>query len=240
MRNTKLPILLLAISLTSCFHNSNKRVKGNGIITTENINISQFNHVEVSNAIEVIAKQDTAYTIRVVTDKNLVELIEIDADYRYNLTIGVRKGYDLQPTNSIKVYINSPSLKIIEASGASTIKSEGIFQLNEPVYCTASGASSINFTVNAPTAEATLAGASTIILKGKVDNLIVNASSASRALLFELLTNTTLADVSGASVGELNVSKLLKAKASGAATIRYLGDAIVEKEESSAATIAKQ
>jgi hypothetical protein len=240
MCKTNFHLILLAICWSGCFFSSNKKVKGNGKNISKNISVSQFNYVRVNNAIEVIATQDTTYAVKLVADENLIELIAIDTDYRYNLKIAVKKGYDLYPTDKIKVYISSPSLKKIEAFNASHIESKGILQLKEPLYCTASGASSINLTINVPTAEATLAGASRIKLKGEVKNLVVNASSASQVYFFDLFADTATVDLSGASIGELNVSKQLKAKAAGAAIIRYRGDPVVEKEESSAATITKQ
>jgi len=66
------------VILSSCHYFGGKRIVGNGKIVTRDHTVGQFQRVEISGAMDVYIKQDsTQQPVKVVTDENPQDLIEI-------------------------------------------------------------------------------------------------------------------------------------------------------------------
>jgi Putative auto-transporter adhesin, head GIN domain len=231
--------VLLTLVFTGCFINNKEKIKGNGKVITKEINTSNFNYLYVDNAIEVYYRQDSVFSIKVETDENLIDYLDIDADYRYNLVVSIKEGYRLSASDKIKVHITSPLIAIMEASGASGIYSQGIITTDAIMDIDVSGASRVKLELNAPSVKVNISGASTINLAGKTEQMEITASGASIANCFEITAAFANANVAGASRAELFVTNKLKADASGASSIIYKGSAEVNKNESGAGSIKR-
>src|SRR5688572_954404 len=115
-------ILVSSLFLTSCGV-FDKRVKGNGTVKSEDRPAEKFSSVNVSGAIDVYIRQDSLAAIRVETDENLIEYVEITANGDA-LTIRSRKGFNLKPTKGVKVYLTAPLFRKFTATGASNYFTE--------------------------------------------------------------------------------------------------------------------
>lgn len=232
--------LLAAASmvLASCKYVSGKHIRGNGNVITQTRNLSGFTGVDVSNAIDVYLKQDSAYSVKVVTDENLQTYILTE---KQGETLRIREEENTNPdaTGKIKVYVSAPLFKNLEASGASGFKSESLLQSAESVHVDVSGASEADLELKSPTVTAGMSGASKLLLRGQTRDLQVKGQGASRARCYELLSENAEVDISGASNADVFASVSLKAEASGASDIRYKGNPTVTSNSSGAGSIKK-
>jgi hypothetical protein len=239
MRNQLIIFSFTILFLAGCIFNGSKKIKGNGVIKTKKISLSQFNDINVNGAIHVFVKQDSVFSANIVADENLLEYVEVDATYRHVLNVNEKRGFRLSPSQPIRVYVTSPSIHIFDASGASSITSENLLNTDSLVYIKASGASNISLYISAGKTDADIAGASHLNLKGRSGELNITASGASNVKCFDLSSDKVLVDVAGASKAQVNFAVSLDAKASGASSILYKGEGQVSKNATGASSIEK-
>lgn len=229
-----LPVLFL---LTSCRFLGGERVRGNGNIVTVQRNVGDFNNIEAGGAVQVRVRQDAAHSVQVESDENLLEYLEIFKD-GHTLVIQPKKGYNLQPSNEVIVHVSAPAFRTLDASGASTIISEGQLT-SQHLELSASGASEIRLDVMASELQADLSGASTLELRGSSARFATEASGASKIKCLNLVTDETTLDLSGATDAEITANKQLNIEASGASSVDYRGNPNINQNSSGASSVRK-
>jgi hypothetical protein len=224
---------------SSCRFIGGKRIHGNGNVVTQDRSAGKFNSVDISGAIDVYLKQDSAHqAIKVETDENLQELVEIHEENGV-LYISPRDNYNLDPSKAIKVFVTAPHFRALSVSGASHIYGENKVSSSETLDIDLSGASEIKLDMKAPRINAEVTGASSVILTGETRDFSIEGSGASDIKCFDLMTENTTLDVSGASSAEVNASVKLDVHASGASGIKYKGTPSVTQDVSGASSVNK-
>ena len=235
-------IFIIAVSslllFSSCHEIFAKRIRGNGNIITQDRSTGQFNNINVSGNIDVYAKQDSAAFVKVETDENLLQYVEIIDDGEV-LRIHTKRGFYLKPSQHIKVYVSSPSFKRFEASGACSIFSENQITSADPISIDISGACGVSLDLNAPKINVDASGASSIKLKGQVKDFKVGGSGSTDIKCMDLQAENVILDISGAGDAEVYANAKLNVDVSGAADVRYKGNAAVTEHKSGAGSIKK-
>ena len=239
MRRIFLLSLLGLLIFSSCSYIGGKRINGNGNIVVQNRNTGQFNRVDVSGAIDVYLKQDSLQAIKVETDENLQELVEIYEESGV-LYISPRDNYNLDPSNKkVKVFVTASHFRGLGASGASNIYSESKLTSPETLDIDLSGASEVKLDVKAPRINSEISGASSIVLTRETKDFNIEGSGASGIKCFGLMTENTMLDISGAFSAEVFASVKLDVHASGASGVKYKGTPSVTQDLSGASSIKK-
>jgi len=235
-------LLILAfcslVTFSSCHFLHGEHIKGSGNVITQVRNVSNFTGVSVSGAIDLYLKQDSSFNVKVETDDNLQQYIIIGEE---NGVLHIRQAdnTDLDETGKIKVYVSAPLFKSMEASGACNIFSENRLSSNEVMNIDLSGSSDARIDLKAPKVDAGLTGASTLMLKGEAKEFLVDGSGSSNLKCFDLLTEQTRIEVSGACDAEVFASVKLDVHVSGASDIKYKGNAAVSQDISGAGSVKK-
>jgi hypothetical protein len=236
-------IVLLSLSLmflfSSCRFIGGRHIRGNGNVTTRERTTGSFQQVEVSGALEVYVRQDSAQKpVRVETDENLQDFVEV-SESNGTLYIGTVENANLDPTRGVKIYVSSPGYRGLRVSGASTLKSENKLMLNEQLDLDLSGASEMKLSVKSPKVVAEVSGASGLEIAGETRDARLNGSGASHFRCYDLMSENTSVDISGACSAEVFASVKLDIQASGASEIRYKGAASLSQDVSGASSIRK-
>ena len=166
MKKIALFSLVIFVFATGCREIAGERIRGSGHIITENRSVSEFNSIDVSGAIDVYVRQDSATSVKVEADDNILEYIEVHTEGS-RLEIYTQHNIRLRPSNKIKVYISNPQYKEIQVSGASSIRSENEITSADVIEVHLSGASDGRLELNAPKISVRLTGASNTSIKGK-------------------------------------------------------------------------
>ena len=238
MKKAFLFSLIILVFASGCREIAGRRVRGSGNITSETRSVSGFNNVDVSGAIDVFVKQDSATSVKVEADDNLLEYIEVYTD-NSTLVIHTENGMRLRPSNKIKVYISNPNYREFEVSGASSIHSENQITSTDMLRVGLSGASDGKMEFDAPRITVDLSGASNITIRGKTKDFEGGASGASDLRCFDLLTENSDIELSGASGAEIYASVKLAGSVSGASHIKYKGNATTSVSSSGASGVNK-
>ena len=225
------------ILLASCRFLGGERISGNGNIVNVQRNVGSFNSIEAGGAVEVRVKQEAANSLRVETDENLLEYLDIFTDGS-TLVIRTKKGFNLRPSREVIVYATAPRFANLDISGASKLISEGILS-GDDLEIGASGASEVNLNVKVEKLQADLSGSSTMQVKGEATRFSTEGSGASTIKCMDLITEETTLDLSGASNAEVTANKQLNIDASGASDVRYRGNANINQKSSGASSVKK-
>lgn len=229
--------MFIVLAFSSCRMFGGKRISGNGNITTQSPSVGSFEAVDAGGAITVRLQQEATSGIRVQTDENLQQYIDV-AVKGSTLTIKPQNGVNLDPSKEVVVYVSAPQFKDLTITGASKLLGEGVFT-GKDLRLNASGASEIEMNVELSKLETELSGASTLKLKGKAESFFTEASGACKILCMDLATDETKLDISGATKAKVNANKKLVIDASGASDVEYSGGADVNQKSSGASSVKK-
>lgn len=199
-------------------------------------NVSGFNAIKVSGAIEVYLSQGN----------EAVAVSASEEKFRDNIKTEVVNGtlkiyYDgnhiswNKDNMKLKAYVSVKNLNALEASGASDYKINGVLNF-ETVSVKLSGASELEGNVNIGNLRVDLSGASDLKINGTVQNLNIEASGASDVKSYDLVAEACSVKASGASDIKITVNKEITAHASGASSVYYKGNAVVKESRSSGAS----
>jgi len=217
-------LFALPIIFASCRFITGKRVRGNGVIKTEEHSVSTFKHVEASGSINVYVSQGDIKPVKIEGDENLLQYVEVIQEGD-KLIVKERPGYNLDPSAEMRIYVTAPVYNSIEVSGASDIIGQSKINNAEDLDLHASGAGNIKMDVNAPKLMAEISGSGSIDLKGQTKDVEIELSGAGHAHCFELLSENTTVAISGAGSAEVFASVKLDATVSGAGSVSYKGNA---------------
>ncbi|MBA2499466.1 MAG: DUF2807 domain-containing protein [Chitinophagaceae bacterium] len=239
MQKILLFALVLLMTATSCRQIFAKRVKGNGSVGTETRQASNFNSIDVSGSIDVFVTQSPETSIRIEGDNNLLEYLEVYEEGG-TLRIHTRKGVNIKPSRSMKVYVSNPDFKNFEASGACNIIGQSMIRTNEKVRIDLSGSSDVDMQIDAPRIDTEVSGAGTVKLSGKTKDFTVDGSGSTNVKCFDLLAENVRIDISGAGDAQVFASVKLDVDVSGAGNVKYKGNANVTQDISGAGSVRKQ
>jgi hypothetical protein len=246
MRNAPTPprqrfwlLLALPLFLGACQGLGGKRVHGDGNIQTDEHAISSFKTLHLSVAADVYLSTGDHAAVKIEGDNNLLKFVDVEQTGDV-VTIRARDGFNLIPTNDLKVYVTNPAYDKIEASGACNIESQNKLTSPDGLEMHMSGAGNIKLEVDAPRVEARLSGAGNISLKGQTKDVKLTLSGAGNAHCYDLLAENTDVNISGFGSAEVYASVKLSASVSGAGNVDYKGNATdVEQHVSGAGGVHK-
>lgn len=231
-----LPLLLAATALLS-FSSQNERIKGNGNVKQESRDASAFTDISTSGVYKVIIEQGTTHSIRVEAEDNLLPYIVTDIS-RGELSIHSKKGYNIQPTKDIKVYITLQKVDKLSASGASGFTSKGKLT-SDRIRLDFSGAADANLDIRTHELKVGLSGASNVTLKGNTDKADYGISGAADISALDLATDEAKVGISGTGKANVFVQKSLNVVISGMGNVKYKGEPSINQVISGMGKISK-
>jgi hypothetical protein len=231
-------VIASLILLSSCQIFGGKRVAGNGKIVTQEKNLGTFNSIDVSGSVAVHIRQDSIPSVRVETDENLMEYLDVDVDGN-TLVIKTKNGYNLDPSKEIIVYATAAAFREIDASGACHIISDNLISGNQELKIEASGATTINLQVTLPKLTTNVSGSGEVVLKGMAKEFSGSISGAGSIRGFDLITDNTELDLSGAADAQITANERLDIEVSGSGDVQYRGNANLNQKISGAGSVKK-
>ncbi len=220
--------LFVAICCISC-EKDNLDIEPSPQVTERDVSVSSFEELIVSDALQVFVRFSGTSSLKIEANDNLHSLFEIEEN-NGKLSVGLRDRTHIKGNPVLNVYINANTLYSLAALGATNILLETSW-MSGNAEINLSGACSMAGTIESDKLNIELTGASTLEINGSSKEVDVHATGASHLGSYSFSTDRLEADLGGASDLSLTVNETLDVKASGASTVYYKGDGIVESQD---------
>jgi hypothetical protein len=225
LRNLKCWLLLgLIFSLQACIFFGKKTVKGDGIVITQEKNVSSSKKIKVKGNFTVLLQQGANSTVSIQTDKNLMEYIVASVNDDGTLVISTQSGYNLKPSSDIVVIISSSKIDYLSLAGSGNIISKDKFLDSEKVQLSISGNGNINFKTNTPKLTANITGNGNIIVEGETKDVDVAITGSGDFKGEKLLAENGNIKITGSGNAYVFCSITLKANITGSGDVFYFGN----------------
>jgi formylmethanofuran dehydrogenase subunit C len=235
MKRASLLLITALIVATSCADAQFRRtIYGNGEVTKESRKTVSFNSIRVSTGINVYLTQGDQESITVEADANLQEYIitEIKGG-----VLSVYTDANIRKSAAKKVHVTMKNIESIKTSSAGDV--EGLTPISADILELAtSSAGDINIEVKAREINASTSSSGDITLRGTADKFTGETSSAGDIKASGLTVKEAYLSASSAGDIKITVLERLKARASSAGDIYYMGNPkYVDVQSSSAGSV---
>lgn len=232
-------VILLIFSLSSCEEYQKKRDEYYNVSLHE-LQFRDFDELDISTIGEIELIESDSFGVKIKTTKYILDRLKIEqSGKKLTIDYGNKKIKWNKRKKELKILVYLPTLSKLKVSGFSNIKCLGTFTDSEKMEFDITGASSLSANVNTPQLDISSSAASDLYLTGVAKELNLDISGAASIDAYNLITNRTNIDVSGASDIKVSVLEELSIDASGASDISYKGDPRVIKNVSGISDIQK-
>ncbi len=231
-------LLLLTISLSSCKYFGGKRIRGNGVVGTEQRQIGDFSGVEIRGGIDVFVSQGTVPSLRIEGDQNLLKYIEVRREGDL-VQVSTRNGYNLKPRAGLKVYASAPTFNKLYVIGSGDIKSQSRITSPTSINAEIRGSGDIQLDVDAPVVTADISGSGDIALNGATRDFKGSIRGSGDIKCFNLQSETSNVDIAGSGDAQVSASKQLIVDIKGAGDVKYKGNPSINQSIKGAGSVTK-
>ncbi|PLX05447.1 MAG: hypothetical protein C0598_14675 [Marinilabiliales bacterium] len=232
MKTKSILLILFAISIvfTSC-SKKNEFIKPSGNVITKTMSVDDINKLDIEGPYNVsVSLTSDEEGVIIEADDNLhqyIERLQIEDRLVVKFTQNITVDYE---TATLNLIISMKSLINIYGAGAINLIVNDEINTDH-FHLELSGASNFQGKVNSNSFSAILTGASDINIIGSTGEFEVIVEGACEMYGFDFATNTLDADLEGASRINLTVNNSMDVKASGASSVYYKGDAIINSQK---------
>ncbi len=219
---TKILILPVAIVFITGLINSCSMFceKGKGGVTTRNVDISDFDKIEISGRAKVFLEQSQTTSVSYKIDSNLVDLIKFEVS---GSKLEIYESKCISKTTAYEIYISTPNLYFLGLSESVALAGKNII-MSEKIYIKTSGVSSVDLKMNIDKIEIDARDKSSLKVSGRALDMDIDAEDASKLDASSLQTKKVYVDISQSAVCELNVSDKIKGDVADSGKLFYKGN----------------
>lgn len=197
---------------TSCIEGSKRMV-------SERRNIEGFDQINVHDDVEVYITQGNRYEIKVSAESNLIKRVETNISGQ---TLDIDLRGCIKEHRTISVYVTTPTLRAIIASGSAHIIGEGQIKTNQ-LDVSLFGSGDIDLGVEARNLKVRHTGSGSILLNGVTDFQDVILKGTGDYDGIDLYSSTSHVLTKGSGNTYIYVRKQLYATITGSGNIYYKG-----------------
>lgn len=220
----KQSILLTALLFSMIFsYAGNKKVKGNGKITTATRTTSDYDAIACAGAFDFVLVKGTEGNITIEGEENLLDYIITEVKDN-KLVIKTENNINLRPSSNttIKITIPFKNISNVSLSGSGDLWNEDIISAPNLDIALA-GSGDVVLTIEASNTVGKVAGSGDLTLKGNTNTLEASLSGSGDFSGFDLQSNHTEVSVAGSGDAKVVSNESLKARVAGSGDIKYRG-----------------
>lgn len=220
----KKSIVLIALLIVTSTIHAQKRIKGNGNITTINRTTTGYDTVSFSGPFDYILVSGTEGNIQIEGEENLLQYVITDVS-NGNLSVKTRNNINLQTSKNQTITVIVPFEQISAASltGSGDLWNESIISTS---HFTTSiiGSGDVKLNVEATQIDGSVQGSGDLVIMGKTNILKVKVNGSGDFKGFDLEADDVDVSVNGSGDAKITCNGHLKARVSGSGDIKYKGN----------------
>ena len=218
-------LTLLSFTMVQCQSwFNNKKIQGNGNMTTTTRTVADYDKVGLTGSMDVELVAGTEGNLKIEAEENLMEYITTESRGG-RLEISVKKGYNIQPSRSNKILITVPfkDLDAVYLTGSGDIRSSDVIKA-ENFETKVTGSGDVRLIVNSKNARAGITGSGDIALRGSAKDFDCKVTGSGDISAFEFKCERVDATVTGSGDIAVYASEELRASTPGSGDIKYKGN----------------
>ncbi len=197
-------------------------LQGNGILKSEQRLVAEFTGVENSTSFDVEIMADSAYSVEVIADENLLPFIETSVRSG-TLIIETNYGHCIDPHSYVRVEIHMPVIDFVELTGSGDMDVNDVDGNNLEVKNSGSGDININNIFLTTTLNIDLYGSGDIAAYGKAHQGNYHLAGSGDILADDLQVELCYVTSSGSGDVYCYVYELLDVEINGSGDVLYSG-----------------
>lgn len=203
-KNMFIVIACVMLALLSC---NKEKLSGNGSISTQERNLSNFTAVSVSGSTNVYITQGATFKVEVKGYSNLLTYFETKL-VNSTLELGFKANTNVKNDNT-EVFITMPVLESLSSEGSGNISTSGIFAGNTNFNARTSGSGNINFS------------------QGATQNFYSSFEGSGNIYAIDMIANKAETNITGSGNTEITANATLKVKIDGSGNVYYRGTPVI-------------
>lgn len=209
---------------------SNKKVKGNGNMTTITRTTTNYEGINCAGSFDYILVAGKEGNITIEGESNLLEYIITEVKDNH-LVVKLEDNINLQSSSNknIKITIPFDDINSVSLAGSGDLWSESIIN-GTNFNVSLAGSGKMNLLIETQSIKGSVAGSGDLTLKGKTLKMEANLAGSGNFNGFELQSNDTDISVAGSGDAKVVSKENLKARVAGSGDIFYKGNP--KKEDS--------
>jgi len=232
-------ILLLSIISTSIHAQFfNKKIKGNGELTTITRNVSDYDEISVAGSFDVKLFKGEEGTITIKADENLLEYIVTEVK-NSDLKIKTKKGYTITSRKTIEITVPFESIDGVSLAGSGDVFTNDVIKSNN-LKLSLAGSGNMDLNVSTGEVVSNIAGSGNIQLAGDTDNFSCSIAGSGNLNGFNLKATIANAKIAGSGNIKINAVNEIHAKIAGSGNIVYSENPEIVKSKSAGSGSVKK
>jgi hypothetical protein len=219
-------LITASLCLASCHFMGARQVRGNGVSSTQQRNVSDFTQVEVAGQLDVVLAQGPS-NVRVVTDENLQEYVVVERQGN-TLYVHTRSNTNLRPKAGLKVYVTAPDYRGLQVNGSGDVTGQGRIT-GRDLRIEVTGSGSVALDLDMPRISTQITGSGETRLTGATRVFESEINGSGSVLAYGLLSEETKVNIHGSGDAEVFASKRLGIDIAGSGDVSYKGTASVDQ-----------
>ncbi|WP_430409460.1 head GIN domain-containing protein [Kordia sp.] len=216
--------LFLATTVSHAFGWGNKKIKGNGKMTTITRTTSDYDVVAVAGSFDVELVSGREGKITLEGESNLLEYVQTEVS-NGKLKIKTKKGYNLRVSNGKKLVITVPfkDLESVALSGSGDVYTKDATIKAGNFKMALAGSGDIILDVDAKDLKMAVSGSGDMTARGNADNAEVKLAGSGDIHAYKLKANNVVVSLAGSGDIRVYAENSLKARVAGSGDITYKG-----------------
>jgi hypothetical protein len=211
MKKSLLLLVLVALFQTGFAQNNNynhgwggERVKGSGPVVKETRDAKNFTGFKSGISADIFLKQSSGFKVTIEGQKNILDLLTTEVKDGGMLSLGFKKGYNIQYNDPLKVYIEAPSFTYLGMSGSGNVINENALT-GKMLEIKISGSGDFDLS------------------KLQYEDMSIGVSGSGDIKAENLKAKKVKCSISGSGDINCNAAEVLEASVSGSGDIKYSG-----------------
>ena len=219
---TLLCFLMLGTHLTSF---AQKKVNGNGNVTTVEHEVGSFDELRLKGIFNVFLHHGSSESVKVVADENLHRYVDIENDGGI-LEIDNKPRINIGKKNKMEIHITFSNVKKMKLGGVGNIQTGNALKMDKlDLIISSVGNVELELECNDLFAEMNSVG--NVSLSGKIKNVEIDNRSVGRLGAYDLEVDYLKLYARGVGGTEVYAAKEMSLDASGIGNVHYRGDAVI-------------
>ena len=219
------PVAMVSASPLGWF--AGERVQGNGNITKQAREVSNFNALGLGLPGSVEVRIGSTESVSIESDDNILPLIETVVEDGTLKIRPARRNLQLD-TRHLKIVITARKLERIAVGGSGTVDAEGL--RGSQLAFDVGGSGSINLrNIEGESVSVSLGGSGNLKASGSADKLKVSIGGSGKVSTGQLATREAAVSIGGSGQAVVWAKQALTVSVAGSGDVSYYGDPQVTK-----------